>query len=141
MQRRILPHKLHTMPHMLLYVLCHILLNRNNMQQRADDVKLSQKEVTQMGAPAAPTISLKEQRGSGQVVTSWTLTLPAVPKGYRLYLNVYQNNNPFDSEVGSWSKDDKGRYEFTPGVLLVLPSVSLLFVTALHHLPLPHCLE
>ncbi len=82
---------------------------------KADDVKLSQKEVTQMGAPAAPTISLKEQRGSGQVVTSWTLTLPAVPKGYRLYLNVYQNNNPFDSEVGSWSKDDKGRYEFTPG--------------------------
>ena len=45
-------------------------------------------------AVAAPSISLKEQTGSGQIVTSWTFKYADLQPGQTLYFNVYGNNNP-----------------------------------------------
>lgn len=57
-------------------------------------------------AATAPAISVKEQTGSGQVVTSWTFQYADLQPGQYLYFNVYKNNDPKQSETGSWSKND-----------------------------------
>lgn len=57
-------------------------------------------------AATAPAISIKEQTGSGQVVTSWTFQYADLQPGQYLYFNVYKNNDPKQSETGSWSKND-----------------------------------
>ncbi len=56
-------------------------------------------------AAAAPAISLKEQTGAGQVITSWTFQYADLQPGQYLYFNVYKNNDPKQSETGEWSKD------------------------------------
>lgn len=64
-------------------------------------------------AVAAPSISLKEQTGSGQIVTSWTFKYADLQPGQTLYFNVYGNNNPKKSETGRWNKDlNTGREYF-----------------------------
>lgn len=57
-------------------------------------------------AATAPAISIKEQTGSGQVVTSWTFQYADLQPGQYLYFNVYKNNDPKQSETGYWSKND-----------------------------------
>lgn len=57
-------------------------------------------------AATAPAISVKEQTGSGQVVTSWTFQYADLQPGQYLYFNVYKNNDPKQSETGYWSKND-----------------------------------
>ena len=57
-------------------------------------------------AATAPAISIKEQTGSGQVVTGWTFQYADLQPGQYLYFNVYKNNDPKQSETGSWSKND-----------------------------------
>ena len=56
-------------------------------------------------AATAPAISIKEQTGSGQVVTSWTFQYADLQPGQEIYFNVYDNNDPKKSETGSWEKD------------------------------------
>lgn len=53
-------------------------------------------------AVAAPTISLKEQVGNGQIVTGWTFQYADLQPGQELRFNVYKNNDPHKSETGSW---------------------------------------
>ena len=57
-------------------------------------------------AATAPAISIKEQTGSGQVVTGWTFQYADLQPGQYLYFNVYKNNDPKQSETGYWSKND-----------------------------------
>lgn len=45
-------------------------------------------------AVAAPNISLKEQTGSSQSVTSWTFRYADLQPGQTLCFNVYGNNDP-----------------------------------------------
>lgn len=54
-------------------------------------------------AVAAPSISLKEQVGSGQIVTGWTFQYADLQDEQYLYFNVYENNDPQQSETGSWN--------------------------------------
>lgn len=56
-------------------------------------------------AVAAPTISLKEQVGNGQIVTGWTFQYADLQPGQELRFNVYKNNDPHKSETGSWVDD------------------------------------
>ena len=64
-------------------------------------------------AVAAPNISLKEQTGSSQSVTSWTFRYADLQPGQTLCFNVYGNNDPKKSETGRWAKDsDNGKESF-----------------------------
>lgn len=55
-------------------------------------------------AVTAPTISLKEQIGSGQIVTGWTFQYADLQQDQELHFNVY-NNDPKKSETGEWYDD------------------------------------
>ena len=66
-------------------------------------------------AAAAPSISLKEQEGSGQTVISWTFRYADLQQDQTLYFNVYSNNNPKDSESGRWVKDLETGKEYFDG--------------------------
>lgn len=84
--------------------------------------KVSQGDIKQTGAIAAPTIKLEKTELVGQVTHSWTFTTSAIPKDCRLYFNVYDEPGKGvkyeDARINSatldWQKDSKGRYYFNP---------------------------
>lgn len=82
---------------------------------KANDASVVQTEVTQVGAPAAPAISLARTVRSGENVTGWEVAIPQVPKGYTLHLNVYPAGKPKDSINGSWTTDINGVEYFVGG--------------------------
>ena len=59
---------------------------------------------TAKAAPAAPSISLKEQKATGQSVDSWTIQYADLQPGQELYFNVY-STDPKKSETGEWVKN------------------------------------
>lgn len=75
-----------------------------------DSAQVYEAEVAQLGvAPAAPAIALKGTTMSGTQTTGWTITFPAVPKGQRLYFNVYESD-PKKSESGYWRTSNNKEY-------------------------------
>lgn len=81
---------------------------------KTNDASVVQTEVTQVGAPPAPAISLKQTSATGQTTTSWTVNYPMIPEGYRLWFNAYNPDTPLESEIGSWYKDKYGRDIYEP---------------------------
>lgn len=75
---------------------------------KANDASVVQTEVTQLGAPAAPVISLGRTVRSGENVTGWEVAIPKVPEGYTLHLNVYPAGKPKESKTGYWREDKNG---------------------------------
>lgn len=73
------------------------------------DAEFYETEVTQVGAPQATTLTLKGTTLSGTLTTAWTISFPAVPKGYRLCFNVYEDN-PQKSLTGEWKTSDGKTY-------------------------------
>ena len=74
-----------------------------------DSAQVYEAEVTRVGAPAAPAIALQGTTLSGTQTTGWKLTFPAVPKGHRLYFNVY-DGDPKKSENGYWGTSNNKEY-------------------------------
>lgn len=79
-----------------------------------DKADVVQAELTQVGAPAAPQISINRTIKSGDTITGWEISYPKVPQGYVLVFNVYANGNRKDSVNGSWVTDDNNVEYFEP---------------------------
>lgn len=79
-----------------------------------DKADVVQAELTQVGAPAAPQISINRTIKSGDTITGWEISYPKVPQGYILVFNVYANGNRKDSVNGNWVTDDNNVEYFEP---------------------------
>lgn len=72
--------------------------------------KLESTDITQVGMEV-PTISIKNARQTGDLVTAWTVSFPKLDEGCELYFNLYEGDKT-ESQTGEWLTDADGKEYF-----------------------------